>query len=192
MDTLKHDRTTTVVSVVLSGTKFHLKRYNTKNLWHALRRLFRSSRALNCWRMARRFHAAGIATAPPAAVVQERIGPLRLRSYFITASVTGERLMDALRQRPELAPGLARRMGEVFTILARRRLSHGDFKATNILVTADGIPCLLDLDGAKQHRCGTGHRRAWRKDRERLLRNFDADPALRRIFEQALPGSLLP
>lgn len=189
---LKHDRTTTVVRVTLSGVSFHLKRYNTKSAWHALRRPFRRSRALNCWIMARRFLAAGIPTAPPAAMIQETFGPFPLRSYFIAESVAGARLTDVLRADPRAAPALARGLSEIFRVLAERRLSHGDFKASNILVAADGALCLLDLDAARQHRFAGTHRRAWLGDRARLLRNFEADPALKEIFRTALPPTLLP
>jgi tRNA A-37 threonylcarbamoyl transferase component Bud32 len=190
-DSHKHDRTSTVVRVTLSGRSFHLKRYNTKNTWHALRRMFRRSRAMNCWTMARRFQAAGIPTATPAAMIQEKFGPLLLHSYFIAESVPGARLLDALRERPAGASALARHMSEIFRKLAENRLSHGDFKASNILVTGDGALCLLDLDAARHHRLAATHRRGWRKDRARLLRNFDADPALREIFEHAVSQSLL-
>lgn len=190
-DLLKHDRTTTVVRITLCGTGFHLKRYNTKSAWHALRRPFRNSRASNCWTMAHRFLAAGIPTAPPAAMIEEKFGPFSMRSYFIAESVPGVPLLELLRQQPERAPELQRRMTVIFRGLAVNRLSHGDFKATNILVNGNGDLCLLDLDAARRHRLAATQRRAWLRDRERLLRNFDGDPELRANIAGAVPVSLL-
>jgi hypothetical protein len=189
-DRIKHDRTTTVVRIALPDASFYLKRYNTKNAWHALRRAFRRSRAQNCWTMSQRFSAAGIGVAPPAALIQETFGPLRLRSYFITESVAGTRLPLALERAPGAAPDLARQLSGIFRALAKHRMSHGDFKASNILVGPEGRLRLLDLDAARRHRLAATHRRAWRKDRERLLRNFADAPALLEIFGAAIPISL--
>ncbi len=36
--------------------------------------------------------------------------------------------------------------------LGRYRITHGDLKHTNILITENG-PVLTDLDGAKVHKC---------------------------------------
>ncbi|HSH40730.1 MAG TPA: hypothetical protein VK973_01240, partial [Arenicellales bacterium] len=69
---LKHDHVTTVVAIDDGERYWVVKRYNTKNRWHALRRLFRTSRAVNCWRAAERLREAGIDTPRPVAVLEER------------------------------------------------------------------------------------------------------------------------
>ena len=68
--TLKHDRTTTLVKIGVNDNYWVAKRYNTKNAWHAVRRCFTRSRAINCWEMSFALQAAGLRTADPVAVTK--------------------------------------------------------------------------------------------------------------------------
>ena len=90
---LKHDSTTSVVKVEENGQCWVIKRYNTKNPWHALRRTVRRSRAENCWRMSALLSAAGVRVPAPVAYMERRIGPLRGRSYFVYEYVDAEDLL---------------------------------------------------------------------------------------------------
>jgi len=51
----KHDKTTTVARIELSGKAMVLKRYNPRNQWHKIKRALRRSRARRCWQMSYAF-----------------------------------------------------------------------------------------------------------------------------------------
>ncbi|GAG15620.1 unnamed protein product, partial [marine sediment metagenome] len=91
--TLKHDSTTSVVKIREDGQCWVIKRYNTKNTWHALRRTVRRSRAANCWHMSALLTAAGVRVPAPVAYMEQRIGPLHGRSYFVYKYVDAEHLL---------------------------------------------------------------------------------------------------
>lgn len=183
---LKHDQTTTVSVVKDAGDKWVVKRYNTKSRWHAVRRLFRTSRALNCWRAAAWLETAGIDTARPVAAMEERRWKfLRGRSYFVCEFIDGETLDRVLSKGGadndrfmELACGIVHRLKD-------NGIIHGDLKSTNFIVSGDRI-ALVDLDAtrrASRQLLAAG----LEKDRLRFLRNWIDHPELMRQFEQRLP-----
>jgi serine/threonine-protein kinase RIO1 len=51
------------------------------------------------------------------------------------------------------------------------RLSHGDFKANNLLLR-DNHLAIIDLDSMRQHNSEEKFRRAFARDLKRLLRNW--------------------
>ena len=76
-------------------------------------------------------------------------------------------------------------MVELFAALARHNISHGDMKATNILIDGDKA-VLVDLDALKQHRFSWAFRRAFQKDIARFLRNWDDEPKIQELFKERL------
>lgn len=76
----------------------------------------------------------------------------------------------------------------MFAALLRERISHGDFKGTNLLWD-EGLArwSLIDLDAMQQHRSARRFARAYTRDRARFLRNWPADSALHRLLDQRLP-----
>jgi tRNA A-37 threonylcarbamoyl transferase component Bud32 len=182
----KHDRTTTVVLVTEGNQKFVIKRYNTKNLWHILRRSVRSTRAAICWRLAHRFMDIGITTPPPVAMIEKRFGPLRGRSYYVAEHVNGTLCIDYLRNNPDtddIIGGIKR----IFSIMLAHRVSHGDMKAANLLVSNKQV-VLLDLDAAKEHKTVSRAAHAYRRDRSRFLRNWDARSNLYQRLDKEIPS----
>lgn len=181
---LKHDGTTTVVAVADGSRRWVVKRYNTKNRWHALRRLFRASRAVNCWHAAARLREAGIDTPRPIAALEERhFGILRGRSYFIHEYVDGEALAHRLRHSDDHA-SLVEQAVRIVRRLRAGGIVHGDLKATNFLVS-DGRLVLVDLDAT---RCARGRRleTGLKKDLQRFLRNWSDQPELREQITRQL------
>src|SRR5690606_34292810 len=59
----------------------------------------------------------------------------------------------------------------LFLQMQKCRLSHGDFKATNLLVD-DGKLVLIDLDAMLRHFSETFFRQDFDKDLDRLRRNW--------------------
>jgi tRNA A-37 threonylcarbamoyl transferase component Bud32 len=171
----------------VDGVELVIKRYNTKNPWHRIRRNFQKTRASNCRHMAAEFIELGIAVPDSVAVIEERFGPLSGRSWYVSEYVDSEMLLDYLAVDDWQAryAQLVDRIIEIFGILRRNRLSHGDMKATNWLVR-QGELLLIDLDATRRHRSAQSHRRALLKDRARFLKNWDNQPSLRAQFAQRL------
>jgi len=163
-----------------------VKRYNLKNLKHALSRLWRPSRAAHSWREGLRLQFLGIATPAPLALVEQRYGPLRGRAWLITFHCDGPSLLEHLDPAVEPAKAEADALVALFRTLQRERISHGDLKATNLL-WHNGRVVLIDLDAVRQHAASRSYRRSWRKDRARLLRNWPVDSRLHRWLDANLP-----
>ena len=58
-------------------------------------------------------------------------------------------------------------------------------KGTNIIVSPKG-PVVIDLDAMREHDSETGFSRAFRKDVDRLLRNWAEEPEVRQQVGQLL------
>lgn len=184
---LKNGNTCTVAAVEAGGRTLVVKRYNLKNWRHALSRLWRPSRAWHSWQAAHRLDFYGIATPRALALVEERWGALRGRAFFIAEHCPGPNLLTLLDPAREPDPAIQQALGELFRTLYRLRITHGDLKATNLLWHAERI-VLIDLDALAEHGSAGTFARAWRRDRERFLRNWPADSTLVGWLERALPG----
>jgi len=189
---LKQDIVTSVWRIEVphqTGThSLIVKRYNTQNLWHTIRRSFRQSRAENCWKLTQLFDDSGLRVAPRVAVIQEWWGPFKQRSWFVNQYMSSVDLLGYLID--PLSPGreasrlseLVSEMSDIFKRLKQHRLSHGDMKATNILL-CNGNLFLIDLDAAQQHRYGFTLKRARRKDRRRFMKNWRDQPEIYAAFD---------
>ncbi len=183
---LKHDGTTTVGVTSRDGRRLVIKRYNTKNPWHFVRRAVRRSRAHNCFESARELVAADIATAQPVAYVESRAGPLKGRSWLVTEFVEGPLCLDyALNHasRREVAE-IAARLERLFRKLAKRRITHGDMKASNIVLRERRFPVLIDLDGMRRHTSTATYDAAHQRDRARFMKNWRERPDLAMSFSR--------
>ncbi len=185
---LKHDRTTTVAKIEENGVAWVIKRYNTKNPWHALRRTLRRSRALICWTMSARLQAAGIRVPTPVGYIEKKIGPFRGRSYFFYEYVDAEDLLSYIKTHANRNgfESVFQKIKKLFDVLYAAKINHGDMKATNLLVGADRSITLLDLDAARQTENIESFARGYARDRSRFLENWNNDPDLRDRFDKAL------
>jgi serine/threonine-protein kinase RIO1 len=128
----------------------------------------------------------GVATPAPLALVEERFGPLRRRGFLINEFCPGDDLLHLLAPEREPATDMARAIIDLFRTLHALRISHGDLKASNLL-WHEGRVVIIDLDALVEHRSAYGHARAWRRDRERLLRNWPAASRLHHWLDANLP-----
>lgn len=183
---LKDGKTCTVARVEQAGCSLVVKRYNLKSLQHALERFWRPTRAWHSWREGHRLQHLGISTPTPLALIEERIGPLRRRAFLINEFCPGVSLLHLLSPDREPEVDVACALVSLFQRLYTLRISHGDLKASNLLWHDDNV-FLIDLDALVQHRSAIGHARAWRRDRERLLRNWPASSILHRWLDRNLP-----
>ncbi len=188
---LKRGNTSTVGIATIGSRRFVIKRYNIKSLRHGLSRALRKTRASLSWRNALilRFH--GIDTAPPVAVIEQRVGPVRRTSYFVSEYIDGSNAKDFFLSQavsPEKKSMTASKISILLDNLASLRIRHGDLKATNFIICGDR-PYLMDLDGMRQYKLGSRFKPLRRRDRTRFMRNWDDHPSLRTLFEEAEQGA---
>ncbi|WP_372720830.1 lipopolysaccharide kinase InaA family protein [Immundisolibacter sp.] len=186
-DWLKRGNSASVVRVLVDGRALVLKRYNLKSPVHWLRRFWRPSRAWHSWRNAQRLVLWGVPTATPVAVLENRLGWLRGRAWYVSEFVPGVPLHVALADTTgPPREVIIERLHTLLTELVQLRLSHGDLKATNFLFDPDRPLMLLDLDAMRRHRRRRTFSRAFSRDLQRLRANWAEDPPLRLALDDAL------
>jgi tRNA A-37 threonylcarbamoyl transferase component Bud32 len=185
---LKDGGTCTVAAVEVAGRTLVVKRYNLKHWRHAVSRAWRPSRAWHSWQAAHRLAFYGIATPKPLALIEERAGPLRGRAFLITEYCPGGNLLELLDPDQLPAPEKQLALQRLFATLHRLKITHGDMKATNLL-WFDGQIVLIDLDALVEHYADRTFLRAWRRDRERLSRNWPKNSAIVSCILNLLPIS---
>ncbi len=182
---LKAGRSSTVAKIHVEGRDLVVKRYNMKSIWHWLRRCLRPTRAANSWRLAHKMDLFGIKTAMPVAYIESRYFGLRGSSYYISEYVPGEDIVSYFSKhfmQPHAVSSMVMKMVQLLRGMHKLELSHGDLKATNILINTDKQPVFIDLDGTVEHASLSGLRNAWAKEIKRFLRNFDDMPTVQKRF----------
>ena len=71
---------------------------------------------------------------------------------------------------------------QLFYRLYLLKISHGDMKATNIKVLADGQSLLIDLDSMQQHKRDASAQKAHVRDIKRFMQNWKDTPSLYNAF----------
>jgi tRNA A-37 threonylcarbamoyl transferase component Bud32 len=121
-------------------------------------------------------------------MIESRFGPLRRRAWLITEYCPGQNLLELFGadglQPPNDQQGAA--LLAMISQLFEARISHGDFKATNLLWDA-GQVWLIDLDSMQAHNSDSAFHVAWAKDRARLVRNWPTDSPLAIWLDARLP-----
>jgi len=173
---IKSGKTCTVSRAVVGGKRVVIKRYNIKGFRHLVGRFWRSTRAERSWLAANRLRFWGIPTPTPIALIEERLGPLRGRSWYVMEDLRGERMdvhygdfqsNTAFQQESESLQTL-------FTQLRDQNISHGDMKASNF-IWAGNKWWLIDLDSVRAHQHREGFEKAWRRDQLRFRANWTAE-----------------
>jgi len=185
---LKDGNTATVALVEVDCQRLVVKRYNIKNTWHAFRRCPRPSRAWNSWRNAHRLALLGIPTPKPIALLEKRWGPFRFKAYFITEYVDGINVYHLLHSESKKEikhEDLVEQFGNLLQKLANALISHGDFKATNFIFSG-GELIVTDLDAMYEHRFATQFHRKFKKDCQRLMKNWTNLPKIYKMFRDQL------
>ena len=188
---LKRGNTATVAVTHIDGRAVVIKRYNLKNAAHALKRAFQPTRAAISWRNAQRLRFYDIATPRPIALIERRIGPLRRVSYFLAEHSQGEDCAQFLTRADiseQRRTAVAERIVALIERLRALNLSHGDMKATNILIAADQ-PALIDLDAMRKHSNTAAASHALQRDLQRFMQNWENSPAAAHLFKALLEAN---
>lgn len=192
---IKNGNTCTVAKAVLAGRPVIIKRYNIKSFWHGLSRAVRRSRAAQSWANAHRLLILNVATPKPLALVEERIGFLRRRAYFLSEYIDAPDVKQyfAKPAAVEDKKAVAQNLALLFYKLYLLKISHGDCKASNIKIL--GLqPVLIDLDAMQANfTCWLGYwfgdwrfKRQHAKDLVRFMQNWEDDMETRHLLRHAL------
>jgi tRNA A-37 threonylcarbamoyl transferase component Bud32 len=181
---LKDGNTATVARVFAAGRDLVVKRYNIKGMVHGLRRAFQKSRAWNSWENSYHMEFLGIPSLKPLAMIENRVGPLRGTAYFITEYIEGPDALDYLRSNTQ-PNGEPEALADLLQDLSTSQISHGDLKATNFLMASDG-PVIIDLDAMRQLKDPAQFEKAFNKDLDRFMKNWEDQPELASRFEGLL------
>jgi len=190
----KDGNTCTVISCQVDGHDVIIKRYNIKGVLHALKRLWRPTRASHSWRNAHMLTAVyGIPTAQPLALIEKRFGPLRLTSWFVMQHIEGVSAHELFNNNDlslEMKRNYAEQLAAIFMRMARFQISHGDMKATNFLFKDEQF-FLIDLDGMKQHDNAAAFQSSFRRDLQRFMKNWQHSAELTSMFIEVLAQDAL-
>ncbi len=185
---LKNGNSSTVFLIELSRRLLVVKRYNMKNMWHALRRSYRQSRAWASWRNAHLLKSIGVNTPNPVAMMEKRLGPLRSVSYILTEYVDGtdiHHLLNSDKAGEIDLPGLVKQFGELLRKFVFSSISHGDFKAMNFILSDKGL-FVTDLDAVCKHRLKWRFQKAFMKDLDRFMQNWKNAPHIDALFREEI------
>ena len=167
---LKNGNTATVARVDIAGQPYVLKRYNIKKPLNVLIRSLMWSRAAVSWRNGLVLEMLGIPTAKSYALIEERWGPMRRRSYLLSEYIEAPQAWDIFENEKYdegAKKDWANKIYDLFSLLKSSQISHGDLKAQNILCPPEG-PIFIDLDGMKTGQSYTGFSRQFKKDIQRF------------------------
>ena len=169
------------------GTECVLKYYRPKNLAKKVNYRLRGSRAMRSWVSARAFALLGIPT-PAAMMIVERPGCCRLtlEESFLACHLAPGISLSAVKDE-EILQHAATQLHRAFQTMAAYRISHGDLKANNIIVSNDGEIRFIDLDGTTILSQNKRWTTLWEHDRNRFLRNWPHETTAHRIFSDAMP-----
>lgn len=189
---IKDDKAARIVRTIWHGRDIVIKRYNSRSPFRIIGNFIKGSRAKRTWFFSHLLTSIGLATAKPFAYLEERRFGLTIRSYIIMEHVKGPCLHHMLRQTDSVNNQSREALNAVRDMLdtmARHRLSHGDMKHSNIILTSKG-PVIIDLDAMKIYRMPMLAARAAGKDIRRFLQGIntqdiseDIRHLCRQIFE---------
>jgi tRNA A-37 threonylcarbamoyl transferase component Bud32 len=180
---LKDGGSATVGLIEYAERELVLKRYNLKSLTHWLKRFWRPTRAWHSWIAGHRLRVLGVPTPKPVAMLEERFGPFRGRGFLLAERAIGNDLVQACESE-DVTHAVAEQIASVLEIFTREKITHGDFKATNLL-WGDSLS-VIDLDAVTWHRSEIQWVSAFEKDIKRLLRNWSEDSMQHKVISEKI------
>jgi tRNA A-37 threonylcarbamoyl transferase component Bud32 len=173
---LKRGNTATVVKVHNKDSDWTIKRYNIKDFRHRFSRCWRPSRACVSWQGAHRLALLGIATPQPIAMRENRSGRFRKEAYLVTEYIEGKNLQSWLLSlsKNQVPNWLGKEVLRLFDILWHSKVSHGDMKASNFIVS-ENILYMIDLDTLQWHSSEESMNQAFTRDIERFMENWQGN-----------------
>jgi hypothetical protein len=126
-----------------------LKRHTWGDARRTARMALRTPVARRCFEHGKWLIDRGISTPRPLALVEDRLGPLGLRSYLITKYVPGKSLFDLIRWECPPLPRceqIAASLAQTWQRLIDLGVAHNDLKPENWIVDPHDQVWLIDLE----------------------------------------------
>ena len=175
---LKPGSRSVVTRVEIGETSYVFKQYKSLGLHRRIRYALTRSRARQSWKNGQLMADFGLPVVRPLAFFEESKFGIPGRSLLIMPFQKGTPLNEY--PHPEkVLPFLE----EIFQTMSRHRITHGDLKATNILIDEDANPHFIDIDASQIHRSKASYLKARQKDEARFQKNWVDDPNARKIFQ---------
>ncbi len=184
---LKNGNTCTVWAATANDLDLVIKRYNIKDLLQGIKLRMFSGRGERSWVNGHLLSFCGVPTPAPIALLKRRNGLFPV-TYLLTERVKAASAREWFCDQDvptEEKNAVAEQIAKVLLNMQQQKISHGDLKASNILI-ADGIPMIIDLDAMCRHTSGLRFKRAWSMDIRRFLKNWEDDKDLLGIFIKSL------
>lgn len=182
---LKDSHTSTVIELPMPTAagprRVILKRFRPRSALSSLKNLVRPSAAMRSWLYGHNLLDRGLPTPRPLCVIERRTGTTRPESYLLTEMVEDARPLHEAAAAADwkTVRAATARVGRLLHLLHGRRVRHRDLKASNILITNDLEPVLIDLVGVTP--CAGHLPRGVRvRDIARLAASFHQCPAVSR------------
>ena len=188
-EVLKSSKKTSVVKTQIGSLQVVVKRYHTHRIWDGIKQWFRVSPAYNSWFYAHWLIEKNIPTPKPLATVEQKLGLIRKRSYYIYQYLDFESLSDVLLAKPIDSPefkALGERVVSLFMALFKAKTHDRDFKISNFLVHHGEI-YLIDLDSVSFYVSDIFLNSVLKKDQQKFLEVFKDQPDKYQYFSDLLP-----
>ncbi len=175
---LKPGSRSTVTRLDLGDESFVIKQYKALRFHRRLRYALTRSRARQSWENGQVMARLGIPVARPLALLEETSLGIPGRSIVLMPFQAGTPLSE------KHFPTIADKLHHIFALMRTHHITHGDLKASNILIDQIGDPHFIDLDASLLHSSPASFEKARAKDEARFAKNWDSNPAL----AQAMAG----
>lgn len=181
-DLLKAGSRSTVTRVEVGANAYVFKQYKSLALHRRIRYALTRSRARQSWENGQALADFGLPIIRPIAFFEETFIKVPGRALLIMPFQKGTPL-DEYKDMESVAPKLK----AVFNSMARHQVTHGDMKASNIIIAENGDPQFIDIDASLIHRSRTAYLKARQKDKSRFLKNWEgkekASAILAEVFD---------
>jgi len=146
------------------------------------------SRAQQGWNGAIALEKIKVPAAKPILFLEERLFKLPARALTLTEHIDGTAL-DSLTDKCSLNINqlrtIVQNLADSFHQMKTHQITHGDLKASNIIITSDLIPHFIDFDGTIVHKSQQSFQKSFESDRARFLKNWQTQPELQDLFHGA-------
>ena len=186
-EVLKAGNSTSVLKVESPIGVLVVKYYRKKTIRRVIRNTLEMSRARRSWNYSHFLRHHHIETPEPLVVAEEKSYGLIKRSIFISRYVEAPDLREFFNNINKMTPALANIIDDVANLLINLKglsISHGDTKATNILLY-NNEPCLIDLDAMRHHTKQSSLEHEFRRDLQRFIKNWQGQYVIEKQFIQS-------
>jgi RIO-like serine/threonine protein kinase len=184
---LKIGNSAIVLSTVTSIGELVIKYYKKAGVRRLLSNMLSGSRALRTWRFSHYLMHHGVKVPEPIALFEEQRFGTAARAMFVARKVDAVDCREFFNGCQAMTPAIAGvidSLVELFIKLKHLSISHGDTKATNILLL-EGSPCLIDFDSMHFHTNRASLERHHHKDIQRFMRNWRGHYVVEQQFIKA-------